>query len=160
MISGLAPGLLFNDLKDHKEPAFLLCRFSFSNLIAIRREIFLKRKKNDCSSWATLIKLSHCAYYQASGLHEAFWLLGSLGVCTLALLPTSHEMTDVYTETSMWTARRVTKKMLRSRASCGSAGGGIEFFCSHPAYTPIMIKPKPPYTTLGWRPTASLHNRS
>lgn len=70
MISGPAPGLLFNDLKDHKEPALLLCRVSFSNLIAIRREIFLK-SKNACSSWAALMKLSHCPYYRASGLHEA-----------------------------------------------------------------------------------------
>lgn len=36
MISALAPGLLFNDLKDHKEPSFLLCGFSFSNLIATK----------------------------------------------------------------------------------------------------------------------------
>lgn len=79
MISGLAPGLLFNDLKDHKEPAFLLCGSSFSNLIAIRREIFLKRK-TACSSWAPLIKLSHCVYYRSSGLREAGRLLGSLGV--------------------------------------------------------------------------------
>lgn len=70
MISGLAPGLLFNDLKDHKEPALLLCPVSFSNLIAIRREIFLK-SQNACSSWAALMKLSDCAYYGASGLHEA-----------------------------------------------------------------------------------------
>lgn len=73
MISGLAPGLLFNDLKDHKEPVFPLCRFSFSNLIAIRREIFLKRKKKKKRLLLSraLIKLSHRAYYWASGLREA-----------------------------------------------------------------------------------------
>lgn len=70
MISALAPGLLFNDLKDHKEPSFLLCHFSFSNLIATQREIFLKRK-TAFSSWVPLIKLSHCVYYRASDLREA-----------------------------------------------------------------------------------------
>lgn len=70
MISALAPGLLFNDLKDGKEPSFLLCRFSFSNLIATQREIFLKRK-TACSSWAPLITRSHCAHFRASDLREA-----------------------------------------------------------------------------------------